>query len=154
MVTVRDMPPARPWHTGQGMAYPVALLLHLFFVMTLFGTSIATDRALSAARRGADGLLAHARGKLVPLESVCAVGALILGFVLITVHPAGVSGLMKSGMWIHVKLTAGLLGVAGVGLSRFGIGEAAIARWVQPVRGVGQLAMVLALVSVTLLRAM
>lgn len=134
------------------MAYSVALLVHLLLAMALFGTSLATDRLLSAARREpASAGLALARAKLVPVETLAAVGAAILGFTLIAVHPAGM-GLMKSGLWIHLKLTGGLLGVLLLGVSRVGIRADGVARWVQPVRGLGQLGMLLAVLAVTVLR--
>lgn len=136
------------------MAYPVSLFLHLLCVMALFGTSLATDRLLSAARRdpqAGGALRVLVAGKLLPIESIAAVGALLLGFALLAVHPAGM-GIMKTGMWIHLKLGFGLLGVVLLGASRYGVRADGVARWVQPVRGAGQLAMLLAAFAVTVLK--
>lgn len=134
--------------------YPIALFVHIAMVMLLFGVSVSTDAALSLGRRQPD--LSAALGRLVLLrlltfESVAAVGALVLGFALLLVNPAGMA-IFKTGMWIHLKVTAGLLGIILIFVSRFGITEAGKARWVQPVRGLGQLSILAAVLAAKVFR--
>ena len=130
--------------------YPYALFAHIVTVMVLFGVGMATDAALSMARRNpeaAPGLRKLVVRRLVVMETVSAVSALILGFVLILSNPSG-PAIFQTGPWIHMKVTAGLLAILLVGGSRFGITEEKTERWVQPVRGIGMACVLLAVFAV------
>lgn len=130
--------------------YPYILFAHIVMVMILFGVGIATDAALSMARRqaeAAEGLRKLVVRRLLMMESISAVAALLFGLVLIVANPAG-PHLFQTGGWIHMKVTAGFLAILLVGGSRLGITEQQTARWVQPVRGIG-----LALILVTVFAA-
>lgn len=134
--------------------YPIVLFLHISLVMLLFGVSVGTDSALSLARRQPDlalGLRRLVSGRLLTIEAVAAVGALVLGLTLLMVNPAGMA-IFKTGMWIHVKTTFGLLGIVLVFVSRFGITEEGRAGWVQPVRGIGQVSMLATVFAAEVLR--
>ncbi len=134
--------------------YPIALCLHILMVMLLLGVSVATDSALSLARRQPDlgaGLRRLVSLRLLNIEAIASVGALVLGLTLLMVNPAGMA-IFKTGMWIHVKVTFGLLGIALVFVSRFGITDEGKAGWVQPVRGIGQASMVATVFAAEVLR--
>ncbi|HNC95731.1 MAG TPA: hypothetical protein PKW90_06380 [Myxococcota bacterium] len=134
--------------------YPFALFLHISLVMLLLGVSVATDSALSLARRQPDlavGLRRLVSLRLLNVEAVAAVGALVLGLTLLLVNPAGMA-IFKTGMWIHLKVTFGLLGIMLVFVSRFGITEDGKAGWVQPVRGIGQASMLATVFAAEVLR--
>jgi hypothetical protein len=134
--------------------YPIALFVHVSLVMLLLGVSVATDSALSLARRQPDlavGLRRLVVLRLLNIEAIASVGALVLGLTLLMVNPAGMA-IFKTGMWIHVKVTFGLLGIALVFASRFGITEEGKAGWVQPVRGIGQVSILATVFAAEVLR--
>ena len=140
------------------MLYPYMLFLHLIFVMMLFGVSMATDAALSRSRRvpaEAVALMALVRGRLLMMEGIAGAGALLLGIALLFMNPAGMA-IMKTGGWIHMKVTFGLLAIVLILASRAGFratgGAETVAKWVQPVRGTGQLLLVLAVFAVKVYR--
>lgn len=136
------------------MAYSYVLFLHLIFVMMLFGVSMSNDAALSRARRApaeAAALLGYARQRLLLMELIAGIGALACGIGLLFLNPAGMA-IMKTGGWIHMKVTFGLLGIVLILASRAGFTQDGAARWVQPVRGVAQLLIVLAVFAVKVYR--
>lgn len=144
------------------MLYPYLLFLHLIFVMMLFGVSMSTDAALSRSRRvpaEAAALMALVRGRLLMMEGIAGAGALLLGIALLFMNPAGMA-IMKTGGWIHMKVTFGLLAIVLILASRAGFrtdtaagtAAATVAKWVQPVRGTGQLLLVLAVFAVKVYR--
>ncbi len=148
------------------MLYPYLLFLHLIFVMMLFGVSMSTDAALSRSRRvpaEAAALMALVRGRLLMMEGIAGAGALLLGIALLFMNPAGMA-IMKTGGWMHMKVTFGLLAIVLILASRAGFrtdtaagtaagtAAATVAKWVQPVRGTGQLLLVLAVFAVKVYR--
>lgn len=136
--------------------YPYVLFAHVLFVMMLFGVSISTDAALAAARRApemAAVLMAQVCRRQLMLEMVAGMGALFMGLSLIMVNPSG-PAIFKTGGWIHMKVTFGLLAIVLLLASRMGIQESGKAKWVQPVRGIGQLMIILTVFAVEVYRFM
>jgi uncharacterized membrane protein len=136
-------------------AYLVVKFIHVVAVMFVFGVAVANDAVMIAARKrpdAASALYEVVRGRFLPIELVSGLVALLCGLALLGVNPAGMT-IFKSGMWIHLKTTFGLLGIVLVLASRAGVGATEKKGWVSPVRGVGLLMMLLAAFSVIVLRA-
>lgn len=128
--------------------YAFVIFVHVLAVAALVGTSLAVDFALSLRKKkpsaGLDALLAS---RLRPFEAGAAVIVLVFGLLLLSVNPQGMA-LMKSGGWVHMKLSFGLLAPVLLLLSRSGEGKS----WERPLRGVAQLCMIGAIFAVKFLR--
>jgi uncharacterized membrane protein len=136
------------------MAYHVLLFLHLLAVMSFFGVGAASDAALVYARRNPERaavILDLVRGRNLMMELGSGVLALLLGFGLIMVNPAGMA-IMKTGPWIHAKLGAAILSIVLVLGSRAGVKADGVAKWVVPVRGTGFLLAAVAVYAVKVMR--
>lgn len=137
------------------MAYHILLFLHILAVMSFFGVGAASDAALVWSRKNpqqAATILGLIRGRNLMMELGSGLLALALGFALIMANPAG-PAIMKTGGWIHAKLTAGLLSIVLVLASRAGVKADGVAAWVVPVRGFGFLLAAFAVFAVKVLRA-
>ncbi len=131
--------------------YEWVLTLHILMVMLFFGAGLATDAAMVYIKLHPDaapairGLLL---GRNLLMEAIGGGTAMVCGFAMIAMNPS----LMQSGSWMHVKLGAAILGIVLVVGSRVGFHPDRIARWAFPVRGIGFLLAVIAVVAMKVLR--